>query len=304
MSYEHFKWAWEQDMDASKKIILVALANFADEENSCFPGHERLSRMSGLSLSTVGRKIRELEDMGAFTRERRVPRSGSGRTSDRYYLNMRFTSSRSSSQGGAENCNESERQDESSDDSQELNQSPRQDETRFNRSSEHVSIGHSDRGTEREQPEVLNSKSPESEPDGSDDAPVAVLLVDEDVERQELLLDVLDDAVEGNGFKRPARTKANQRAMRLMLTKDGYSEQQVRWMIYWATDHHFWYKNIRSAEKLRQQFDRLVVEAKESAGNGPKGGARNSAQDRQDQNMGVLEQLRAEAETDMGMIGR
>lgn len=133
----------------------------------------------------------------------------------------------------------------------------------------------------------------ESEPDDSD-AVIEPDTVDEDVETQTRLLDVLDDAVEANGFKRPSRTKGNQRAMRLLLTKDGYSETQVSWMIGWATDHHFWYKNIRSAEKLRQQFDRLVIEAKEQSGNGPRGGQpMNKAQARLQNNLSVVAQFEA-----------
>ena len=131
-----------------------------------------------------------------------------------------------------------------------------------------------------------------SEPHDSD-AAIEPEIVDEAEETQDRLLTALDDAVEANGFKRPSRTKGNERAMRLLLTKDGYTENQVQWMIGWATDHHFWYKNIRSAEKLRQQFDRLVVEAKEQNGHGPTGGTKpNSAEQRGLDHAGVIERLR------------
>ena len=142
-----------------------------------------------------------------------------------------------------------------------------------------------------------------SEPDDSD-VVLEPEVVDEAEETQTRLLDALDDAVESNGFKRPGRTKANQRAMRLLLTKDGYTEEQVSWMIDWATDHHFWYKNIRSAEKLRQQFDRLVVEAKEQRGGGPSGGMKpNSAEQRVEDHRSVRErmiQLQAEMDAKAG----
>lgn len=142
-----------------------------------------------------------------------------------------------------------------------------------------------------------------SEPDDSD-VVLEPEVVDEAEETQTRLLDALDDAVESNGFKRPGRTKANQRAMRLLLTKDGYTEEQVSWMIDWATDHHFWYKNIRSAEKLRQQFDRLVVEAKEQRGGGPAGGMKpNSAEQRVEDHRSVRErmiQLQAEMDAKAG----
>ena len=82
------------------------------------------------------------------------------------------------------------------------------------------------------------------------------------------LCEMLADAVKANGFKRPKTTKAAHDAMRLLLDADGYTVEQVKWMIGFATRHHFWYKNIRSASKLREQFDRLKVEAKEQAGKG------------------------------------
>lgn len=285
---------------------MVALADFSDEEGSCFPGHERLATMTGLSVPTVGRHIRKLEEMGAFRRERRKARNGAGRTSDRYYLQLGWKP--------VDNFNLS---DCKVDSEGENNRSPRQVESGFNLSSAHDSTYHRDRGTLREPSESLNPQNV-SELSDSDAAPSAddvdepdtvidAEVVDEAEDTQTRLLDELDDAVESNGFKRPSRTKANQRAMRLMLTKDGYTETQVAWMIEWATDHHFWYKNIRSAEKLRQQFDRLVVEAKESFGQGPRGGTKpNSAEQRGLDHADVIARLqeRESAEAGLGMIGR
>ena len=34
-------------------------------------------------------------------------------------------------------------------------------------------------------------------------------------------------------------------------------------MILWTQSHHFWYKNILSADKLRKQYDRLILEMKD-----------------------------------------
>lgn len=287
MSYEAMKWAWELDLSSSQKFIALALANYADQEASCYPGHERLAEMTGLSVRSVGRNLRELEAMGAFTRERRARKNGSGRTSDRYYLDLSWKP--------VDNSNQTECPIES-------NQTQSPIKTEFNRPNDAVSTGHSVGGTIREPLEPINHKNM-SEPDGSDDA-IEPEIVDEETETQTRLLDALDDAVEANGFKRPSRTKGNERAMRLLLTKDGYTETQVSWMIGWATDHHFWYKNIRSAEKLRQQFDRLVVEAKEQRGGGPAGGMKpNSAEQRGLDHAGVIQRLR-EREASQGAISR
>lgn len=297
MSFEYLHWAWKLDLGSAQKFLMVALADFADEEGSCFPGHARLAKMTGLSVPTVGRHIRALEDMGAFTRSRRPAKNGSGRTSDRYFLKLGWSPGGETVDEPVDNSNLSDCNIKTDED---FNLSTAHENSGFNLSNAHDSTYHPDRGTLREPPELINPQREASEPCGSDTL-IEAEVVDEEVETQTRLLDALDDAVEENGFKRPGRTKANQRAMRLLLTKDGYTETQVSWMIGWATDHHFWYKNIRSAEKLRQQFDRLVVEAKENAGGGPRGGVKlNSAEQRGADHADVIAQMQARELAEQG----
>lgn len=69
-----------------QKFVLVALADMADDKESCYPGQERLARMTGTSVSTVRRAVKSLEEMGALSRQARGV-AGGGRTSDRYVLN-------------------------------------------------------------------------------------------------------------------------------------------------------------------------------------------------------------------------
>lgn len=47
MSYRALNWAWEADLPMPQKFVLVALADMADEKDSCYPGQERLARMTG-----------------------------------------------------------------------------------------------------------------------------------------------------------------------------------------------------------------------------------------------------------------
>jgi hypothetical protein len=58
-----------------------------DENNSCFPGQERLAKMAGTSVSTVRRTLKDFESWGLITRERRQ-RSDGYRSSDRYFLHL------------------------------------------------------------------------------------------------------------------------------------------------------------------------------------------------------------------------
>lgn len=88
MSYKALGWAWEmRGLNSSEKFVLVALADLADEQNSCFPGQEYLAGMIGASVSTVRRSLKSLEKAGLIERSERR-RSSGYRTSDRYYLRV------------------------------------------------------------------------------------------------------------------------------------------------------------------------------------------------------------------------
>src|SRR5699024_2543036 len=86
VSYEATGWAYEQEIDnSSAKFVLVVLANFADEQWTCFPGQKRISRMTGMSERTVRRSLEWLETEGYISRQHRTGPTGR-RTSDRYQL--------------------------------------------------------------------------------------------------------------------------------------------------------------------------------------------------------------------------
>lgn len=87
MSYKATAWAYDLPLKGPAKIVLVALADFADEAGSCYPGQEKLCQMTGLSIRTLRRALERLEDNELITRERRFDRFGH-RTSDRYYLQI------------------------------------------------------------------------------------------------------------------------------------------------------------------------------------------------------------------------
>jgi len=88
MSHVATAWAYRQNIDAGPKFVLVALADFADEKGTCFPGQERLADMTGMHRSSVVRHIKTLEKLGLLTRTRRGRPDGRGRSSDRYQLNL------------------------------------------------------------------------------------------------------------------------------------------------------------------------------------------------------------------------
>lgn len=70
---------------------------------------------------------------------------------------------------------------------------------------------------------------------------------------------------------------------RLMMErpKEKRSGKDIQDLILWSQSHHFWYKNILSADKLRKQFDRLQLEMKdESQFKVIKGGKENASSSR------------------------
>lgn len=86
--------------------------------------------------------------------------------------------------------------------------------------------------------------------------------VREDVDR---LLDRLDDRIRENGNVVPNRNKRNRDAMRLLLDRDKWTEDQVAYAIDWCQGHEFWRPNILSASKLRAKFPTLVAQMREQS---------------------------------------
>lgn len=93
MSVSAITWAFGlEGINPARKFVLVTLANYADENNSCFPGQDKLARDVGTSVSTVRRALKELEEAGYIVRERRYREDGY-RSSDRYFLQVNMTDS-------------------------------------------------------------------------------------------------------------------------------------------------------------------------------------------------------------------
>lgn len=88
MSNAAVGWALSQCIaDATTKLLLIALADFANDEHACWPSQARLSEIVGCSVDTVQRHAKRLESDGYMKRERRALANGN-RTTDRYVLNV------------------------------------------------------------------------------------------------------------------------------------------------------------------------------------------------------------------------
>jgi len=86
VSIEALTWAKQVKAgDGSRKAVLFVLANYADEEGSCFPSQARIAEEAEVCERTVRTYLAEFEERGLIRRERRVNECGH-RTSDRIYL--------------------------------------------------------------------------------------------------------------------------------------------------------------------------------------------------------------------------
>ncbi len=80
-------------LSPTKKLVLVILANYADEKGTCYPSYKHLARMIGLETTrTIQNAIKEFEDMGLLQIEHRKLDNG-GYTSNRYHLSLNVTPS-------------------------------------------------------------------------------------------------------------------------------------------------------------------------------------------------------------------
>src|SRR5262249_2499563 len=71
----------------------------------------------------------------------------------------------------------------------------------------------------------------------------------------------LADLIEANGSKRPTVTENWRRTARLMLDRDGRTEEQLIAAIEWCQNDDFWRINILSMPKLREKYEQLRLNA-------------------------------------------
>ena len=101
-----------------------------------------------------------------------------------------------------------------------------------------------------------------------DDSKTLALVARDDVAR---ICDHLADRVEANGSKRPTIGKGWHDAARLMLDRDGRTEQEIHGAIDWCQGDEFWRSNILSLPKLREKYDTLRLQAqRQSRGGTPR----------------------------------
>lgn len=85
MSIRAIRWVWGHFLPTTHKLVLLALADMADDVGHCWPSVQTVAKQCGISTRTVRRIIRDLEESKLLTSESRQREDGS-RTSNLYLL--------------------------------------------------------------------------------------------------------------------------------------------------------------------------------------------------------------------------
>jgi hypothetical protein len=80
MSIKVMSWVWEHGPDGpGELLVLLALANFADDDGACWPSIARVAHLARMSERNARRVIRKLELGGYLTVELGGGRAGANR---------------------------------------------------------------------------------------------------------------------------------------------------------------------------------------------------------------------------------
>lgn len=79
MSIEAIGWAFKKCNlnDPTAKFVLIAICNYADEDDKAWPSHATIARITGYSKRTIQAAVGRLEDAGVITRTERARENGS-----------------------------------------------------------------------------------------------------------------------------------------------------------------------------------------------------------------------------------
>lgn len=78
-------WVFDLELPPTPKLVLLVLADHADDKGFCFPSTATIARRASVSERTLSRVLAKLEEQGYLARSRRHLANGN-RTSDGYLL--------------------------------------------------------------------------------------------------------------------------------------------------------------------------------------------------------------------------
>ena len=89
MSFQAMAWAIKQHLPCQDKMVLLVLANYADNRATCYPSVKRLSTDCGLSTSQIRKCVARLEKLKLV--QRYMQMRSYGQTVNIYGMNLDIT---------------------------------------------------------------------------------------------------------------------------------------------------------------------------------------------------------------------
>lgn len=89
MTISAMNWAWGVDLPPAMKLVLLKLADRANDDGECWPGMDVVAAACGVSKASMIRYIQKMEEMGVLSVERRKSEEGRQQTNI-YRLNMGY----------------------------------------------------------------------------------------------------------------------------------------------------------------------------------------------------------------------
>lgn len=86
MSIKAINQVFKSNLSGNVKLVLLALADCADDNMQCFPSYSHIAKKSSISISTAKRIIKKLEEMQVLKKQNRFIKGKKQQTSNIYTL--------------------------------------------------------------------------------------------------------------------------------------------------------------------------------------------------------------------------
>lgn len=88
MSVKALNQAFETKLNGNLKLVLLALADCADDNMQCYPSYAHIARKASVSVSTAKRTVEKLEKIKALKKTNRFKKNKKEQTSNIYTLTI------------------------------------------------------------------------------------------------------------------------------------------------------------------------------------------------------------------------
>ncbi len=101
MTIRAMNWAWGVELPPAMKLVLLKLADRANDDGECWPGMESVAVACGVCERTMMRYIDKMEQLGILSRDKRKSEAGRQQT-NLYTLNLAYQPGDNLSPGNGE----------------------------------------------------------------------------------------------------------------------------------------------------------------------------------------------------------